>query len=115
MATRKVRKDRAMETQRLLAELLREQGIEFADTAGAGRPGRDLLNWPGVAAEVKATAGTPTVAALRQTEKYAAGDLPLVIYRPPGYGPDKIMQWPVTMRLETALSLLRAAGLLPPE
>ena len=115
MASPKVRKDRAMETQRVLAELLRELGIEFADSAGSGRPGRDILNFPGVAIEVKATAKTPTVMDLKQAERYAAGDLPMVVHRPAGFGPEKIMQWPVTLRLEQVLGLLRAADLLPAE
>jgi hypothetical protein len=113
VATRKVRHERALKTQALLANLLRERGYPHAESVGSGRPGRDVLNTPGISVEVKATAGTPTVEALKQAERAAADDVPMVVYRPPGFGPEKILDWPVTMRLSVVLELLRKAGITP--
>lgn len=61
---------------------------------------------PGLAPEVKATAGQDFTGALRQAKANANGAIPFVIYRPKGYGPEKIGQWLVVFDLETATQLL---------
>ena len=48
------RKVRGAETQRLVAAYWNENGWPWATDAGAGRSGSDLLNTPGLKAEVKA-------------------------------------------------------------
>jgi hypothetical protein len=60
--------------------------------------------------EVKATRDNPLPAALRQAEKVASGDLPVVIWRPDGYGPERIGQWIAAMRFSDLVELLRSAG-----
>lgn len=66
---------------------------------------------PFLAPEVKATAGQDFTGALRQASANAADDeLPFVIYRAQGYGPEKIGEWIVAFRLTDATQLLLDAG-----
>lgn len=95
------------ETQHLAADWFRRHGWAHAEAVGNGRPGADITGMPGVAVEVKATAGLKP-GALKQ----AAGrrGVPLVIYRPPGSGPANVADWPVVLRLADVTELLRGAG-----
>ena len=67
-----------------------------AEATGSGRQGRDILGTPGVAFEVK-TGGEEKFsppAAVRQAVKNAGGDLPVVVWFPPGVAegsPDKVI------------------------
>lgn len=64
----------------------------------------------GLAPEVKATEGQDFTGALRQAAGNANGDLPFVVYRPRGYGPEKMGLWIVAMTLEDHTQLLKDAG-----
>lgn len=60
------------------------------------------------APEVKATAGQDFTGALRQARANAQdGEIPFVVYRPKGYGPEKIGQWVVALDLETFTQLMQ--------
>lgn len=109
------RKHRAAQTQAVVAGFLREHGWPWAQDAGAGRQGRDVLGTPGLAIEVKARRDYSPLEWLRQAVGYADGDLPLVVHRPDGMGPARVAEWPVTLRLADAVRLLRAAGYGDPE
>ena len=63
------RKSRGMKTQALVAEWFRQHGYTYATDAGAGRPGKDILNTPGLSVEVKARAGFQPQAWLRQAAR----------------------------------------------
>lgn len=104
------RKARASATQTHIAEWFARRGFPFATDAGAGRNGRDILGMVGLALEVKARRDLSLPAWLRQAQDYADGDLPAVIHRPDGFGPARVADWPVTMRLEDFTRLIRAAG-----
>lgn len=104
------RKVRGMATQRLAAEWFQDRGFPYAESTGAGRPGRDITGMPGVAVEVKARASLDPIAWLRQAEATAAGDLPCVVFRPNGFGPATVHEWGVLMRLDTFTQLIRDAG-----
>ena len=86
-----------------------------AEATGTGRPGRDILNTPGVAWEVK-TAGEEKFsppAAVRQAVKNAGGDMPVVVWFPPGVAegsPDKAV---AMMPLDRLMKLLTEAGYTP--
>lgn len=98
MANSRVRRGRA--TQELVAGWLRYHGYPLATSVAASLPGKDILATPGLAVEVKATDGLDILGALRQASANAYKDeLPIVVYRPKGYGPDKIGDWPVVMSL----------------
>ena len=104
------RKQRGAETQRLVAEYLQAHGWPWATDAGAGRSGSDILNTPGVKIEVKARRDLDLSAWLRQASSAPGNGLASVVHRPDGYGPAKIGDWPVTLRLEDWVTLLRQAG-----
>lgn len=69
----------------------------------ASLAGRDILETPGWAIEVKATKEFNPTTFLTQAEKNAGSDIPFAIYRPKGYGPEKVDKW-VTM---TTLGAMR--------
>ena len=101
---------RGRRTQRHAADWFRARGWPHCWPKGAFEGGRDLEGMPGLAPEVKATSDGAITTALRQAAANAGGDLPLVIWRPDGYGPERVAEWVVAMRLDVATDLLRAAG-----
>lgn len=102
------RKDRGMETQKLVTLWFRARGWPHAESAGSGRPGVDVLGMPGLAPEVKARRQLNLTAWLKQAK--AQPGLPFVVHRPDGYGEARLADWPVTMRLEDFTQLLHDAG-----
>jgi hypothetical protein len=96
------------ETQHLTAAWFRAHGFPFAEAVGNGRRGVDVTGTPGLAPEVKATAGLKP-GALRQAATGRQG-LPFVVYRPPGSGAANVADWPVIVRLEDFTELARGAG-----
>lgn len=102
------RVSRGRKTQELLAEWFRRHGWTNAQSRPASLPGTDVYGMPGLAPEVKATAGQDFTGALRQARANAKdGEMPFVVYRPKGYGPEKIGQWLVVFDLETATRLIQ--------
>ena len=81
------RKTRGYRTQKVIADYLK-QWFPYADTAGAGRQGEDILNVPTISIEVKARADFQPLAWIKQAESNAAGKLPMVIMRCNGQGED---------------------------
>lgn len=65
---------------------------------------------PGLAPEVKATAQLDLTGSLRQAAKNAGLDVPFVVYRPRGFGEERIGEWPVAIRLSDFTNLLLDAG-----
>jgi hypothetical protein len=90
----------------MLATYLQERGWPLAIPSQLRQPGRDIHNTPGLSFEVKSTAAVPLLSALRQAKRDAGGALPVVVWRPAGYGPAKIGQWVLAMDLEQGLRLL---------
>lgn len=102
---------RGRKTQRLLADYSPFKALyPRARAVEAFTPGRDILETPGLSVEVKATSTDPLLAALRQAVDAANGDLPLVVWRPNGYGEERIGEWVAALRLADAVGLLKAAG-----
>ncbi|HET6915527.1 MAG TPA: hypothetical protein VFH56_05500 [Acidimicrobiales bacterium] len=109
------RKSRAADTQRIAADWYRPRGFPWVQDAGAGRQGRDLLGMPGLAPEVKARTGFDPLAWVRQAARNAAGDVPFVLLRCNGQGPESIEDWPVIVRNGDWTPIIRAAGYGDPE
>jgi hypothetical protein len=103
------RKARGMATQRLVAEYFQRKGWKWAYSKGSGESGVDIENMPGLSPEVKATPGDVT-GALLQAVKNRGGGIPFVVWRPNGYGPERLDRWPMIFTLEDGTALLRAAG-----
>ena len=81
------RKHRGYRTQKVIADYLK-QFWAYADTAGAGRQGEDILNIPTVSIEVKARSDFQPLAWIKQAESNANGKMPMVIMRCNGQGED---------------------------
>jgi hypothetical protein len=81
------RKTRGYRTQKVIADYLK-QWWEYADTAGAGRQGEDILNIPSISIEVKARSDFQPLAWIKQSAANANGKLPIVIMRCNGQGED---------------------------
>ncbi len=87
------RKQRGSATQQLVAASLRGL-FPYATDAGAGRPGQDVLNTPGISVEVKARSDFSPVATLRQAKSNAKNDdIPVAVVRMNGQGPANIDDW----------------------
>ena len=104
------RKHRGMESQRVVAEYLR-QWWPYAEPAGAGRSGTDVLGLIGIDVEVKARRDLDLTGTLRQQMNRAKeGVIPVAVIRPDGYGPSRIGEWPAVMPLSILARLLKEAG-----
>lgn len=111
MATSASRKARSRETEKAVAAYLGAYVFPDAEAVASALPGKDIHNTPGVAVEVKARRALRLPEWLRQAEKNASSDeLPVVISRPDGMGPQSVDNWPVTMRLYEFVRLLERAG-----
>lgn len=97
------------ETQHKVAEWFRGHGWLFAEPVGNGRAGVDITGTPGLSIEVKAVGDERRPVMMLKQAAQRPG-IPLVIHRPPGFGPATIGEWVVYMQLKDATWLLRAAG-----
>lgn len=90
MATHRV--SRGRKSQQIAADFLREQ-FPGAESIAASLPGRDVLNTEGWALEVKATKEFKPSEFMRQACKNSGDDFAFAIYRPNGYGPERVHLW----------------------
>jgi len=60
--------------------------------------------------EVKARRDLNLTTWLKQHALTGGTALPFIVHRPDGYGPARIDEWPVTMRLDDFTALLHQAG-----
>lgn len=84
-----------------------------AERTPNGRPGRDILGTPGVAFEVK-TSMTWRTSAITQAAGYAMpGEVPVVVYLPPGCGERSVGDAFAIMPLRVLMPVLSEAGYAP--
>lgn len=107
MASQRVRRGR--ETEQLVADYL-SAIFPAATRIPASLPGRDILNTPGIAVEVKARRGLDITGWLKAAVKNRSGEKPILIFRPDGYGEARIDSWPAVLPLEFLVELLYEAG-----
>lgn len=108
MTNARVRRGRI--TQQAAASYARLKGFPDARAVEAFLPGRDLLGMHGLAGECKATSQTNILAALKQADKSANGDVPWSLYRPPGYGVERVGLWVASLYYADFLELAVKAG-----
>lgn len=106
----KPRTARGRESEAVSAAYYRKNGFPHADRVPASLPGRDITGMPGLAPEVKARRDFNPLAWIRQARKNAGQDVPYVILRCDGQGPEHVGEWLVIRRLEDDTKLLRQAG-----
>ena len=105
------RKHRGYATQRIVAAYLATRGWPHAYAIGAGEAGDDIQGTLDIAVEVKARTGFSPLAAIKQMQaRRRPGALPFAVLRMDGTGEATVDDWPVVMRLEDVVALLRAAG-----
>ena len=105
------RKHRGMATQRIVAGYLAVHGWPHAYAIGAGEAGDDIQGTLDIAVEVKARTGFSPLAAIKQMQaRRRPGALPFAVLRMDGSGPTTVQDWPVVMRFEDVVALLREAG-----
>lgn len=108
------RKHRGYRTQKVAADWFKASGWPYAETAGAGRSGIDILGMPGLAPEVKARRLFNMTGFLKQAVAQRKLGLPFVVIRPDGYGETRVGEWAVLMTLADATELFKDAGYGPP-
>lgn len=87
----------------------------LAEKTPNGRPGRDILNTPGVAFEVK-TGAIWRNEWIRQVLGYVTEgriDLPILVYLPPGMGEKSVMHAQAVLPLHVLMNVLEEAGYAP--
>jgi hypothetical protein len=101
---------RGRQTQNLAALYLRSL-FPAAESVAASLPGKDIKNTPGLSVEVKATTKGDLTGALRQAGRNGGpGEKPIVVWRPVGYGPERIHEWVVALPFASFMALLLEAG-----
>jgi hypothetical protein len=101
---------RGRATQGLAAAYWQQHGWPHAEPVWGSQPGRDVTGMPGLAPEIKATRDDPILGGLRQAQRNAGHDVPFVVWRPNGYGPERIGEWVMAFTLHHGTELLRGAG-----
>jgi hypothetical protein len=105
------RKHRGYKSQKIVANYLVANGWPYAESTGAGRSGTDVTGTIGIDWEVKARTGFNPSAAIKQLkERHNGKDLPVAVLRLNGQGEASIGEWPVIIRLEDFVNLLKEAG-----
>jgi hypothetical protein len=105
------RKHRGYKSQKIVADYLVENGWPYAESTGAGRSGTDVTGTIGIDWEVKARTGFNPSAAIKQLkDRHNGKDLPVAVLRLNGQGEVSIGEWPVILRLEDFVQLLKEAG-----
>ena len=104
------RKQRGRQSEALVAEFLRPV-FPNAQRVPASLPGQDVLGTPGWAIEVKARRGLDLPGWLKQAHTRSIGlDVPVLVVRPDGFGPERIEQWAAVVTLETLRDLMKMAS-----
>jgi hypothetical protein len=105
------RKHRGYASQRMVADFLKENGYEYATSAGAGSQGTDIINIKNVDFEVKARRGFPIAEAMKQLKERSKEDhLAVAVLRLDGTGSKTIESWPAILTLGALVELLKKAG-----
>jgi hypothetical protein len=105
------RKHRGYKSQKIVANYLVANGWPYAESTGAGRSGTDVTGTIGIDWEVKARRDFNPSAAIKQLkERHNGKDLPVAVLRLNGQGEATIGEWPVILRLEDFVNLLKEAG-----
>jgi hypothetical protein len=108
-----VTRDRGNRAPDWLAEYLHPWWPDAVKTPNS-RPGRDIENTPGVAIEVKTSREWRPMEWRKQSEGYAApGELPLLVYYPPGFGRKGSPDTLAIVRTRLLLPVLVAAEYAP--
>jgi hypothetical protein len=105
------RKHRGYASQRIVAAYLKDNGWPYAYAIGAGEAGDDIQGVLDISVEVKARTGFNPLAAIKQMQaRRREPAIPFAVLRMNGQGEACVDDWPVVLRMEDMVGLLRAAG-----
>lgn len=97
---------RGRQSEALVADFLHPV-FPYAERIPASLPGADIMHTPGWAIEVKARRGLDLPGWLKQARGRAnGGDVPVLVIRPDGFGPERIDKWAAVVTLGTLLELM---------
>lgn len=101
------RKQRGRQSEALVAEYLHPV-FPYAERVPASLPGKDVLHTPGWAIEVKARRGLDLPGWLKQASARAdvGLEIPVLVVRPDGFGPERIDQWAAVLTLEQVREII---------
>jgi len=102
---------RGRETQKFIADYLKDHGYPYAEPVGAGRAGSDVTGTPGIDWEVFARRDgmSHLLAKMRQSVNRADdGVTPIVVMRPDGWGEARVSDYPCIVPLWLMVDLLEA-------
>lgn len=105
------RKHRGYESQKIVADYMKENGFPHALSAGAGRPGSDITGLPkNLDVEVKARRGLVISEVIKQMSDRRGSGLQFAVLRMDGQGPASIQNWPAIITFADLITLLNNAG-----
>lgn len=110
------RVSRGRESEQAVADFLRRYP-RFANARRnpASLSGKDILDVPGIAIEVKARRAFNPKEWAKQAHKNSNGEMPVVVMRPDGMGPATVNEWPTFMTLDWWSSLVDQFDLVSKE
>lgn len=106
----KSRKVRGRETERILAQYLRNHGWEHAHQVGSGAAGSDIQGIDGLDIEVKARSKFDPKSCMQQLKDRKTEGLGVAVMRLNGQGEAAIDDWVAVLRVEDLVYLLKANG-----
>ena len=105
------RKHRGYKSQAIVAEYLKENGWQFAESTGAGRQGSDITGTPCIDWEIKARTNFDPSATMKQLASRAKeGTTPIAVLRLNGQGEKSVGDWCAIVPLSVMVQLLKDAG-----
>ena len=104
------RKVRGRESERILAQYLRDHGWEHAHQVGAGASGSDIQGIDRLDIEVKSRTKFDPAATMKQLKARKTEGLGVAVMRLNGQGEAAIDDWVAVLRVEDLVYLLKANG-----
>ena len=104
------RKVRGRESERILAQYLRDHGWEHAYQVGSGASGSDIQGIEGLDIEVKSRTKFDPAATMKQLRDRKTKGLGVAVMRLNGQGEAAIDDWVAVLRLEDLVYLLKGMG-----
>ena len=104
------RKVRGRESERILAQYLRDHGWEHAHQVGSGAAGSDIQGIEGLDIEVKSRTKFDPAATMKQLRDRKTTGLGVAVMRLNGQGEAAIDDWVAVLRVEDFVYLLKANG-----
>ena len=104
------RKVRGRESERILAQYLRNHGWAHAHQVGSGASGSDIQGIEGLDIEVKSRSKFDPAATMRQLKQRKTNGMGVAVMRLNGQGEAAINDWVAVLRVEDLVYLLKANG-----